>query len=223
MDDGSDLGLLQGESSGGFLDYLDNVEDPGETQEHNRDNLRPLDDDGWPLCLECGERIEEYSGSGRRPKYHPEHRPSVMGKATGKPRATRSGTTDKSLDAKLKKVASDLADNIALTGALLTPVLPLTGTIMARDAEDTANGIVKIARNNPKMLAAIIKANQISPGVTIAKSLITLGVAAMVDTKRIDERSQLSIMLGVFAVAEELAGTRGEPIVVTPPPASRII
>lgn len=186
------------------------------------------DDDGWPLCQTCGERIEEWSGGrGRKPKYHPEHRPSVMGKTSGATGGkSRTVSSDKSLDAKLKKIAIDFAENIALVGILVTPLLPTTGYIISRDATDTATAIVKMARNNPAVLAALMKASQIGPGVMLGRTIVTIGVAVAVDTNRITPDSQISTVLGVAAIWQEVHGDQGKmgpATYMVPPPPARII
>jgi hypothetical protein len=248
MDQEGNGGLLQGESPLGGSDYPgDFFGENGGEEIPLGESARPLGDpegigpggeiltedfDGWPLCQEptCQARIEEYSGSGRRPKYHPNHRPSVMGKPPKKPRGSSSvstGQSDKSLDAKLKKIALDFAENIALVGILVTPLLPTTGYIISRDATDTATAVVKMARNNPAVLAALMKASQIGPGVMLGRTIITIGVAVAVDTNRVTPDSQISTMLGVAAVWQEVHGEQGKmgPANgwVTPPPPARII
>lgn len=246
MDDGGNLGILQEQPIEGAEYPGDFFGEYGGEEIALGEGIGPLDasegigpggsiltedETGWPICQEptCQTRIEEYSGHGRRPKYHPDHRPSVMGKSPKKSRGSgQVGTqsSDKSLDTKLKKIAIDLAENIALVGILVTPLLPTTGYIISRDAEATATAVVKMARNNPAVLAALMKASQIGPGVMLGRTIVTIGVAVAVDTNRITPDSQISAMLGVAAVWQEVHGEQGKmgpASYMVPPPPARII
>lgn len=140
-----------------------------------------------------------YSGRGRKPKFCEEHK-----KASGGGKSASSG--DKSLDARLKRVSAGLAENIQLVGALATPILPVTGHLILRDSERVASETVKLARNNPKMIAALEKANAIGPGVFLGRFMLTVGVAIAVDTQRIEPDTTLSMMMGVAAIYEKLHG-----------------
>lgn len=187
------------------------------------DLARP--DDGYAdHCGVCGRGLE-YGGRGKHPSYcrvnieGVDHNPKTAGKGT---RASAGGST-KGLDAKLKRVSADLAENISLVGAMASMALPVTGAVIMMDAEKTANGIVGLAKGNPKMLAALMKANQIGPGVAVGRALLVVGVAVMVDTQRIEPKSQVSTLLGVAAIWEKINGEQREPVAVPVPPRASFV
>lgn len=193
------------------------------------DNYGGLDldrpDDGYAdHCGVCGRGLE-YGGRGKHPSYcrvnieGVDHNPKTASKGT---RASSGGST-KGLDAKLKRVSADLAENISLIGAMASMALPVTGAVIMMDAEKTANGIVGLAKGNPKMLAALMKANQIGPGVAVGRALLVVGVAVMVDTQRIEPTSQVSTLLGVAAVWEKIHGEQREPVAVPMPPRASFV
>ena len=172
--------------------------------------------DGSPIefrCLECGKPLT-YGGRGRKPKYCDEHKPS---------RAKGTGTRRSSLDKQLAQLADDFADNIRLVGMLVTPLLPVTGHVIATDADKTAQATIQLAKNNPKILLALQKASQIGPGVAFGRALLTIGVAVAVDTQRLAPDNQAAMMLGVTAVWQTIHGenTANAPS-VPPPPAAFI-
>lgn len=223
-------GSTDGGSPEGFFSRFGGDELPAEEgpEVDFSDNDRGLDltrpDDGYDdHCGVCGTGLP-YSGRGRHPKYcrvdieGVDHNPKTAGKTT---RAT--GSSPKGLDAKLKRVSADLAENISLLGAMASMALPVTGAVIMLDAEKTANGIVALAKGNPKMLQALMKANQIGPGVAVGRALMVVGVAVMVDTQRIEPTSQVSTLLGVAAVWEKIHGEQREPVAVPMPPRASFV
>lgn len=216
----------------GFFSRFGGTELPAEQEEeiylsdHNGGLASEVDrpDDGYAdHCGVCGRGLE-YGGRGKHPSYC---RVNVEGvdhnpKTAGKTRAS-SGTSVKGLDAKLKRVSADLAENISLIGAMASMALPVTGAVIMMDAEKTANGIVGIAKGNPKMLAALMKANQIGPSVAVGRALMVIGVAVMVDTQRIEPTSQISTLLGVASVWEKVHGEAREPVVISTPPRASFV
>lgn len=156
-----------------------------------------------------------YGGRGRKPKFCDEHKKSGGSKSV-------SPSGDKSLDAKMKRIAAGLSENIQIAGTLTTAVLPCTGYIILRDSDRVANETVKLAAKNPKMLAALEKANQIAPGVFLGKFMVTVGFAVAVDTQRIDPDQQAATLLGVTAIYQQLHGAIQDDDRVYVPPAPTI-
>lgn len=179
-------------------------------------------DPEWPRCQYCGEPIEDWKGSGRRPKFHAEHRPSVMEKG-GSSRTSSEKGSEKALNASLKRLSAELGENIRLIGAIATPAVPITGFIVMRDADQCASAVVKLARNNPAILKALEKASQVGPGVALGKFFLTIGVAMAVDTQRLIPDSQLAVALGITAVVNEMASSGAEPVFMAPPPVAQYV
>lgn len=177
--------------------------DPFEAIVEQATTTNPTMGDGSPIefrCIECGTPLT-YGGRGRKPKYCAEHKPSAR-KTTG----TTSTPRGKSLSKQLEGIREEFSDNIRLVGALITPALPVTGRVILTDADLVADSVVKLARNNPKVLLALQRASQVGPGVVFARSLVTIGIAVAVDTKRLEPDSQLAFMMGIAAHYDAIYG-----------------
>lgn len=96
---------------------------------------------GAPQCEVCGEDIE-YSGRGRKPKYHPEHRPTAPKRSGSAP--ARSGSIRN--EAALREA---LLSRYLQIGSLLSMMHPAYGRGVRQKAEEAVNADIELARVSP--------------------------------------------------------------------------
>lgn len=218
MGSGEFEGIAPGNPEGDFDSESFGVPAAEEISLGNHDGTLDPGNPDWPRCQVCDIQIPTWHPGkrGRKPRFCDDHK-------SGAPKSRASGgsatVSEKGLDAKLKRISADLAENVRLVGAVTSPALPVTGFIVLRDADQLASATVKLARNNPKILAALQRASQVGPGIAVGRFLATMGTAIAVDTQRIDPRAALPAFLGVTAVWEEILLKSGEnPNVYEVPP-----
>jgi hypothetical protein len=148
-------------------------------------------------CAICGAptfRPQGRTPSGklrRPPKYCDVHNP--------KNRAQRDailGSTG-DLESQLKKIQGDLADDLALLGALAGPFWPVTGYYIVENADNFTTALLQLCKNNPRALKAAHRLGQVAPVYRCARFGAGVGVAVQVDQKKMDPYGSTSRNLGV--------------------------
>jgi hypothetical protein len=148
-------------------------------------------------CAICGTPVyrprgKTSTGRPRRvPKYCDIHNP----KARTNRDAILGSTGD--LEAQLRKIQNDLADDIALLGALTGPFFPVTGYYIVDNADAFTTALLQLCKNNPRALKAAHRLGQVAPVYRCARFGAGVGVAVQVDQKKQDPYSSTSRNLGV--------------------------
>lgn len=149
------------------------------------------DDDKRPHCEECGTVIP-WSGRGRRPKRCADHK---LRRSTN-PRSisTRSNTKRA---VKLDQLEGDITRELGIAGMGLAKVMPTAGITLFSRAEKTAQALVRIAQDNPRLMEALEIGAKVAPAFDLGETAAAVGVAILIDTGRVDPDSVISQMTGV--------------------------
>lgn len=112
-----------------------------------------------PLCQECGEPIA-YSGRGRKPKWHPEHRPGSKGNTgQSRERVGRAGSKSKA-EREAEQIAESFlakANQLAILAGIADP---FDGLAIAIGGKAIAKDISGALPNYPRVREALLSADQ---------------------------------------------------------------
>lgn len=98
--------------------------------------------------------------------------------------ATRSrstGTRTPRRAAKLTQLQNDIAEEIAVAGAVITPLSPTLGYCIVEDSGTVSAALLKLAQDRPWVLRALERAAEIGAGAQIGKVAVRWGAAFAVD------------------------------------------
>lgn len=113
-------------------------------------------------------------------------------------RTTRTGgTRTPRRNAKLQALTNDIAEEIALAGALTTAVMPTLGYCITDDSMPAAKALMRLAQDKPWMLKALERAADIGAGAQLGKMALRWGVAAAVDREMVAPDAMLARTLRV--------------------------
>lgn len=149
-----------------------------------------------PLCEECGDEIP-WAGRGRKPKRCALHKNRTAGAKKAVSRAPTSARIREEL-------VSDLTREIAFFGTGMSKVLPTTGLTTFKRAERTAQALVKVAGDNPRLLAALELGAKAVSYVDLGETGVAIGTALLVDLGRMNPDSAMANMVGVSETWHEL-------------------
>lgn len=113
----------------------------------------------------------------------------------GKPRGRAAST---------KSLQEDLLVPWAMLASSVAMVAPTASAVLLKQGEQTVNAIIGIAKDHPKMMAALKKAGKMGPGVHIANTVLCTGIAVALDFGRIPPEHPLAVNLGVSDVYNEV-------------------
>jgi hypothetical protein len=116
----------------------------------------------------------------------------------GKPRQPRTASTT--------KLASDLAEPLAIIGSMLAMTMPTAGTVIAVRSEETAKALVKMAAKRPKMLAALQRMSEVGPASELVQTIIMVIIAAQIDVGKAEPDGMIAQAVGVTPIWVELNG-----------------
>jgi hypothetical protein len=167
---------------------------------------------GDGVCSVCGSptfRPPGLTPSGRRkrtPKYCDLHDPKLRIQAEG-PRFT-------AVESQLKRLQEELTDDIRLGGTLLGFGMPVAGYYALDNADEFATALLKLCKNNQRLLRVLHRAAQVAPIYTVAKDLGGFTYSMQVDMKRADPNNMVAQRLGVTkaynAIYPENANVNGD-------------
>ena len=146
-------------------------------------------------CLVCGAptfRPAGLTASGRKkrtPKYCDLHSKNV--RIPGE-RPDLSG-----VESQLKRIQEELADDIKLLGMLAGPLFPVTGYYLVENADPFTIAVLKLAKNNQRVLRVLHRAAQVAPIYTVAEVVAGTAYSVQVDTKGADPHNTIARRLGV--------------------------
>lgn len=158
------------------------VDEPVDTGPPNR----PTEWNGKPIPENA-----QWEDDGVTPKLTP----------SGRVRRTRGSKTQTSSTkvkaADLNAIKSDLVELFAFGAVSSAPLLPTVSLVLVERGELTADAIVSIAKDKPRMLASIQRVSKVGPVVVVVQTGVTVVAAAMVDMNRAPADNPLAVMTGV--------------------------
>lgn len=165
------------------------------------DDTSFFDQDEGPIkigdgeCAVCGGptfRPPGLTRTGRQkraPKYCDLHNPQVIGKQ--KEFATQE------LDGQLRKIQGELSDDLMLLGTLSGPFFPVTGMYVIDNAEVFTAAVLKLCKNNPRLMRNLHRAAQVAPIYQLLRFGAGVGISVQTDQKKADPYSMVAQRLGV--------------------------
>jgi hypothetical protein len=189
----------------------------------------PLKDDfegattpiGDGTCIVCGAPTFRPPGltkaghKKRTPKYCDMHSPNVQVSGV---RSSAAG-----MESQLQRIQEELADDIRLLGTLAGPLFPVTGYYVFEHADPFTIAILKLAKNNQRILRVLHRAAQVAPIYTVAETVAGTAYAVQVDTKKADPYNAIGKRLGVaraydaIYVTDDSTVVNGSNSTVAPP------
>lgn len=146
-------------------------------------------------CIVCGAPTFRPAGltkAGRKkrvPRYCDLHSPNV--------RVSDQEPITSGVESQLRRVQEELADDIRLLGTLAGPLLPVTGYYIFDNADPFTVALLKLAKNNQRVLRVLHRAAQVAPIYTVAQSVAGVAYSVQVDQHKVDPHTAISKRLGV--------------------------
>src|SRR5215472_786358 len=146
-------------------------------------------------CVVCGAptfRPPGLTKSGRRkrtPKYCDIHSPNI--------RVSSERPDFTGVESQLRRIQEELADDLRLLGTLAGPLFPVTGYYVFEHADPFTVAILKLAKNNTRVLRILHRAASVAPIYTVAECVAGTAYAVQVDTKKADPHNTVGRRLGV--------------------------
>lgn len=169
------------------------------------DDTPPNDSPTGPLCEVCAAEIP-WSGRGRRPKRCADHKTrTASNTASGggyDPRPTRA--LDKRMQARLDAISGDLTQGGAELAGIIHPAMPVTAATMMINTPATADALVRLAQDHPRMLAGLEAVAKAAPWMTIGRFIAALALAVQVDMGHANPYGMGAEYLGVARAAQEV-------------------
>jgi len=167
---------------------------------------------GDGACVVCGAptfRPPGLTKAGHRkrtPKYCDLHDPKLRIQAEG-PRFT-------GVESQLKRLQEELTDDLRLGGTLLGFGMPVAGYFTIDNADEFATALLKLCKNNQRLLRVLHRAAQVAPIYTVAKDIGGFAYSMQVDMKKADPNNMIAQRLGVTkaynAIYPENANVNGD-------------
>lgn len=167
----------------------------------------------YGTCPNCGRDVP-YEGRGPRNKKCADCKAEsgsrsqnrTKGKATaGSVEAPAAATPSEK--ARLQNITDDLVSGAGEVAGFMAPFMPVTAGTLAATGPGAMGALVSIAKDHPKFLAGLEKAAKTVPYTEIAKFVVAMAMATMVDFGKVDPYGAAGELLGVAAVAEKMGWT----------------
>ena len=101
------------------------------------------------------------------------------------------------VESQLRRVQEELADDLKLLGTLAGPLLPVTGYYVFEHADPFTIAILKLAKNNTRVLRILHRVATVAPIYTVAECVAGTAYAVQVDTQKADPHNTVARRLGV--------------------------
>lgn len=150
---------------------------------------------GDGACIVCGAptfRPPGLTKTGRKkrvPKHCDLHAPHV--------RIPDEGPRFEGVESQLRRIQEELADDLRLLGTLTGPFFPVTGYYVLEHADPFTIALLKLCKNNQRMLRVLHRAASVAPVYTVAECVAGTAYAVQVDTHKADPHSNIARRLGV--------------------------
>jgi hypothetical protein len=174
------------------------------------DDLPPLDDglDGTTIgdgvCESCGGPT--FRPPGLTPSGSKKRVPKRCDSCRKNVSVSSPGSSTKGMESQLRRVQEELADDVRLLAMMAGTIMPVTGYYLTVQADPFVTAILKLCKNNQRMLRVLHRAAQVAPIYTVAETLAGTAWATQVDLKGADPHNMISRRLGVEAAYEEVHG-----------------
>jgi hypothetical protein len=140
--------------------------------------------------------------------------------AADKPARTRKPRADKGQargtraprQSSMTALANDLLVPYAMLAGSLGMVAPTLSAFLLVRGEKTVDAILNIAKDHPRMLAAMKKASKMGPGTEIATTIIGAAVAGAVDFGKLPPEHPLAFSLGVTDLYAQVHAQTGDDV-----------
>jgi hypothetical protein len=101
------------------------------------------------------------------------------------------------LETELRRIQGELADDLKLLATLVGPLFPVTGYYVFEQADPFTAAILKLAKNNTRVLRILHRAASVAPIYEVAQTVAGTAYAIQVDTKKADPHTTVARRLGV--------------------------
>lgn len=176
-------------------------------EEEKPDQLPPLSDDESGLfgdisspvgdgeCSVCG--APTFRPPGLTPSGRKKRIPSRCDLHSTNVRLSKERPDFTGVESQLQRIQEELADDIRLLGILTGPLFPVTGYYVTEHADPFTVAILKLAKNNQRILRVLHRAAQVAPIYTVAECVAGTAYAVQVDTHKVDPHNNIARRLGV--------------------------
>lgn len=124
----------------------------------------------------------------------------------------------KTSGSKNAKLAEQLCDPIAKLATGLAFTMPTAAAVLIARGERTADALVAIAADHPRMLAALNKVAKVGPASDIAETLVMLFIAVNLDLGKLPPEHPIAVVTGVGKLYEQTHPKTAEQTFNIPPP-----
>jgi len=156
------------------------------------DISQPVGDGTCDVCGAPTFRPPGLTSSGRKKRV-----PRRCELHSRRPGAQTDAFTASGVESQLRRVQEELADDLRLLGTLAGPLFPVTGYYVFEHADPFTIAILKLAKNNTRILRVLHRAAQVAPIYTVAECVAGTAYAVQVDTKKADPHNMVGQRLGV--------------------------
>lgn len=101
------------------------------------------------------------------------------------------------VESQLKRIQEELADDLRLLGTLAGPLFPVTGYYVVENADPFTVAVLKLAKNNTRLLRVLHRAASVAPIYTVAEVIAGTAYAVQVDQHKVDPHNNIARRLGV--------------------------
>lgn len=135
-----------------------------------------------------------------------EEKPAEFQEAPLKTSRTPSGTARRGRrpTKRLSALQMKLSSEMFQAGTILGFGAPTTGYYICQESDAFTKAVVDLAQNKTEWLEALEKVGNISPGITVGRTMLGIGVAFAVDRKRVEPDKAISRLLGVQMAYEKV-------------------
>lgn len=132
--------------------------------------------DGAPVCATCGEIIDWTPEKGkRRPKYHPGHRPSDVGKTGGVTRRTSKGPRNRA-EREADEIATKLRRQLVTLAVFVSMVEPFDGQAIFAGAKPLSDNAGTVLQNSERARALLLSSKQATGWLGLVGAFLLIAV-----------------------------------------------
>jgi len=135
----------------------------------------------------------------RAPRYCDLHTPHT---GVQKERSSIAG-----LESQLARIQQELADDMLLLGTMAGPLLPVTGYYICDNADAFTTALLKLCKNNQRMLRILHRAASVAPVYEVMKTSAGVAYSVQVDRSQADPHNIVGQRLGVSRAHQAVYGS----------------
>lgn len=177
-------------SSNGSTKFYEAVEEVPEEPEPVDEGPIKVGDGECKICHEPTFRPPGLTKTGRlkrAPIYCDIHNPKIRDR----------DIPVRDLEAQLRRVQGEIADEVMLVGMGVGTFFPVTGYYMVSNSEAMVAAVLQLSKNNARVMRVAHRMAQISPVYQVGKYAAGLVTSVQVDQQKADPRSRVAQHLGV--------------------------